>query len=150
MSYCAVCRVCVNILMLFAVSWNVVFRVQQLTAPHGGLAATNDRGMSDTIGVCWALQLKHKTVDTSPPCHVDQSCSAGKIWTSEGNGFVRNTFPCYRQLRESGLCHSSLKTAAPWCVCDRESSCVNGQIWSWQTHVMREIKVVPNALCSCK
>lgn len=110
------------------------------------------KAMSDTLGVRRALQLKHKTVDISPPCHVDQSCKAGKIWTSEGNSSAQNTFPCYRQLKESGLCHSCLKTTAPQCVCvwKRESSFANGQIWSWQTHVMREIKVVPNALCSCK
>lgn len=83
--------------------------------------------MSDTLGVCWALQLKHKTVDTSPPCHVDQSCEAGKILTSEGNGSAQNTFPCYRQLRESGLCHSCLETAAPRCEC----VCVCEQLCEW-------------------
>lgn len=39
MSKCVCAEVQFCVVMMFAVSWEVVFRVQQLTAPHGGLAA---------------------------------------------------------------------------------------------------------------
>ena len=59
---CVCPRVHFCVLLLFAVSWEV-FRVERVTAPHSGRAA---RAVSDTLGVRRALQLKHKTVDTSP------------------------------------------------------------------------------------
>lgn len=142
----------IHALMIFAVSWEIS-RVQQMTALHCGWAAPVMTESSE-----WHLGALHGPTAETQNCWYKPPMPCGSKLQGRGNldFWAQNTSPYYRQLRESGLCHNCLETAAPQrvCVYERESgkgsSSANGQIWSWQTHVMREIKVVPNALCSCK
>lgn len=110
-----------------------------------------EEAVSDTSGVCRALRLKHKTVDTSPQWRVDQSCEAGKK-----SGLLRETtrhkthFPAIGSSENLDCVIAASQPQPRVGVYVRESTCVNGQDMELANTCNGADKSVPNALCSCE